>query len=160
MLIKRLKKLFKPYDSTVHGEVPADSEETLGTMLANVATPTDLPTVPFWRTAKYSPDCHARRLLGWLIANGWHEEILFPEMLSKYHAMCYEAGWAVRPWNPVACAFTKITTGRKIYRWVYDPSDGQQHRLRVYPPHRSDPDSNGDAVPTIQPVGCGLRQAA
>lgn len=115
---------------------------------------------PMWQTANYSPDKHAQQLLRWLTAKGWQEEILFPQMLSEYHAMCHENGWAVRPWNPVACAFTSLTSGRKIYRWVYDPSDGQQHRLRVYPPYRSDTGSNDDAITPARPVSCGLRQAA
>ena len=54
-------------------------------------------------------------------------------MLGIYYRMCAEVGLAPRPWNPVACEFTRHTTRRKVYRWLRD-FDGSRRRLRVYPP--------------------------
>jgi hypothetical protein len=72
-------------------------------------------------------------LVGWLTRYNWEIELRYPQMLQLYRQMCKHLNWAVRPWNPVAREVTRLTTGRKVYRWFRD-RDGLLHRLRVYPP--------------------------
>jgi hypothetical protein len=104
------------------------------------------PPVPCWCTALYSPRAHAKRLLWWLRAvEPYSGELLAADLQAVYRSMCLELNWAVRPWNPVARKFTKLTTGRKIYRWFLDPEDGTRHRLSVYP------------APTPSPEALGIR---
>ena len=110
------------------------SEHRTGVEEPLAPTPDEQPSpVPCWRTAHYPPEAHARRLFWWLRdVHHYSGELLAADLQSVYRSMCLELNWAVRPWNPVACEFTKLTTGRKIYRWFLDP-DGTRHRLRVYP---------------------------
>jgi hypothetical protein len=93
-----------------------------------------VPTPPLhvcWQTAGLSPRRHAQALLEWLWKNGYGSaEFLAAEMQRIYAEVCRELNWAVRPWNPVARELTRLTTGRKVYRWVL--RDGIRHRLRVY----------------------------
>ena len=74
---------------------------------------------------------HAQHLIEWLRARSDTRELRFPEILWAYHRMCDERGMVARPWNPVAAAFTKLTSGPKTYRW-FRIADGSKHRLRVY----------------------------
>ena len=98
-----------------------------------IPTPRQLPSpTPCCRTALYQPRQHAFQLVSWFEEKRWSGELVFADMLASYWAMCVDCNWAVRPWNPVAREFTKLTTGRKVYRW-FRLSDGKLHRLRVYP---------------------------
>jgi hypothetical protein len=74
-------------------------------------------STPCWQTARHSAGRHAERLLRWLNDEGLWDEYRFPELLEMYQLMCLELNWAVRPWNPVGAALTRLTTGKKIYRW-------------------------------------------
>jgi hypothetical protein len=73
----------------------------------------------------------ASALLTWL-SEYEGEPLRYPEIFAEYCEMCLACDFVVRPWNPVARAFTLLTTGRKIYRW-FRFDDGTLHRLRVYP---------------------------
>ena len=67
----------------------------------------------------------------WLWRNGYGStELLAGDMQRTYAEVCRELNWAVRPWNPVARELTRLTTGRKVYRWIV--RDDMRHRLRVY----------------------------
>jgi hypothetical protein len=74
---------------------------------------------------------HARFLLEWLGGKSGIGELRFPAMLAAYQDMCAARGLVARPWNPVAAAFTKLTSGRKTYAWFL-LADGSRHRLRIY----------------------------
>ena len=105
------------------------------------------PTPPLhvcWQAASLSPRRHAQTLLEWLWKNGYGSaEFLAADMQRTYIELCRELNWAVRPWNPVARELTRLTTGRKIYRWVL--RDGIRHRLRVYQVPTPD-QANVDAI--------------
>jgi hypothetical protein len=89
--------------------------------------------VPCWQTASYSPKQHAEMLVGWLTRYNWEIELRYPQMLQLYRQMCRHLNWAVRPWNPVAREVTRLTTGRKVYRWFRDRSDSVFiPRLRLF----------------------------
>ena len=96
---------------------------------------------PTWRPALEPPDVHANRLLDWLQSEGGLTgELRVEEIQHIYRHMCADIGWEERPWNPVAREFTRLTTGKKVYRW-FDLEDGR-HKLRIYPvptrPRRTD----------------------
>lgn len=79
-----------------------------------------------------TPKEHAHRLVAWCqqMELGDTGEILAAELMEAHLEMCAAEGLAVRPWNPVACELTRLTTGSKDYRWV--ECDDGLHRLRVY----------------------------
>ena len=79
----------------------------------------------------HDSDDLASALLTWL-SEYEGEPLRYPEVFAEYCEMCLAYDFVVRPWNPVARAFTLLTTGRKIYRW-FRFDDGTLHRLRVYP---------------------------
>ena len=110
---------------------------------ANRASPTpkDEPrpsparsSVPCWRTAEYSPERHASRLLRYLVSEaGITGDVLFEHILSLYWRMCTDLNWAPRAWNPVGRELRKLLPGaKKTYLWIYDANDGEPRRLRVY----------------------------
>ena len=91
------------------------------------AAPTPAPTP----LRLHDSDDLASALLTWL-SEYEGEPLRYPEVFAEYCEMCLAYDFVVRPWNPVARAFTLLTTGRKIYRWFHF-DDGTLHRLRVYP---------------------------
>lgn len=116
---------------------PSDASKAVAASVGSSRTPEPVapvarPPAPCWVTSRYSPETHAAQLLALLQSHGVKGEMTFPQLQDRYRKMCLSIGWAVRPWNPVACAFTKLTTGRKVYRWFL-LADGRRHRLRVYP---------------------------
>ena len=137
--------LVEPTSATpAGGELRVSAKSTHGV----VPTPRHLPSpTPCCRTALYQPRQHAHQLVSWFEEKRWSGELVFADMLASYWAMCVDCNWAVRPWNPVAREFTKLTTGRKVYRW-FRLSDGELHRLRVYPIGPSGPRSDSlHAIP-------------
>jgi hypothetical protein len=77
---------------------------------------------------------HACQLLSTLLASGFESrELVVGDLQQEYRSMCHQLGWKVRPWNPLAAAFRRLTTGdKKIYRW-FKFTDGVARRVRVYP---------------------------
>ena len=112
---------------------------------ATVAAPPPKAS-PRRRRWPQTPEQHARALLDWLQSpGGLTGEIRSDEVQRIHRDMCLALGWDVRPWNPVAEVLTRLTSGRKIYRW-FGPS-----RLRVYPisavPARTQPaDARADST--------------
>jgi hypothetical protein len=149
------KSFFGPQSLEVPVPNPAASATSID---ASPAPAVSVSSTPCWQTASYSPERHARQLLSWLREQGWDREVLYPDMLRLYHAMCEELNWATRPWAPVAREFTRITTRRKVYRWCR-AANGTMHRLRVYPIMRSDPGADSEQV-TPQVGDLSLRAAS
>lgn len=83
--------------------------------------------------ARKSPRQHARRLLQYLYSNEIEGDIWWHDLKDYYADMCVELYWHPHRWKTIAEAFTAITTGKKVYRWVTDPCTGKKHRLRFYP---------------------------
>lgn len=79
-----------------------------------------------------SPRQQARRLIEYLRTNGIEGDIRPNDLKDYYADMCIEEYWHTHHWNVVAKEFTKLTTKKKVYRWIADEK-GIKHRLRVYP---------------------------
>ena len=78
---------------------------------------------------------HAQLLLGWILRNVELERgMVFHEAIQEYYAEAViDAGWAAKPWNPIAREVDLICTGgRKPYVWVMTPT-GRMRRRRYYP---------------------------
>ena len=78
---------------------------------------------------------HAQLLVGWIRRNIELERgLVFHEAIQEYYAEAViEAGWAAKPWNPIAREMDLICTGgRKPYVWVMTPT-GRMRRRRYYP---------------------------
>ena len=78
---------------------------------------------------------HASLLLEWVQDNvELGHGLLFHEALQEFYAEAVnEAGWAARPWSPVARQLDLICTGgKKPYTWVMTPT-GRMRRRRYYP---------------------------
>ena len=60
----------------------------------------------------HDSDYLASALLTWL-SEYEGEPLRYPEVFAEYCEMCLAYDFVVRPWNPVARAFTLLTTGRK-----------------------------------------------
>lgn len=88
--------------------------------------------VPYPEPTRKSPKQHARLLLKYLIENAITGEHRPDGMKDFYLDMCIEEYLHVLHWNVVAKEFTKLTTKKKVYRWIADEK-GIKHRLRVYP---------------------------
>jgi hypothetical protein len=78
---------------------------------------------------------HAALLLKWIQNNvelGYG--LLFHDALQEFYAEAVnDAGWAAKPWNPVARHLDLICTGGcKPYAWVMTPT-GRMKRRRYYP---------------------------
>ena len=83
----------------------------------------------------HSADEHAALLLQWIRDNvEVGHGLLFHEALQEFYAEAVnDAGWAAKPWNPVARHLDLICTGgRKPYVWVMT-STGRMKRRRYYP---------------------------
>jgi hypothetical protein len=83
----------------------------------------------------HSPADHADLLVTWIRANIDTSRVtLFREGMQEFYAEAInDAGWAARPWNPVARHLDLICTGgRKPYVWVMTPT-GRMRRRRCYP---------------------------
>ena len=78
---------------------------------------------------------HAALLLEWIQNNveSGHG-LLFHDALQEFYAEAVnDAGWAAKPWNPVARHLDLICTGGcKPYVWVMTPT-GRMKRRRYYP---------------------------
>ena len=102
---------------------------------------------------------HAERLLEWIRTNVDAEDgpITHAAIQEFYCEMLIEAGWRERAWNPVACEFRRLTTGRrKVYAWI-TTTTGAVHRLRIYPiPQRA---VEGAPTPGPQAAKIGSRIA-
>jgi hypothetical protein len=85
------------------------------------------------RTVHYSPRLHAAQLLVYREQKGWVGYAVTSGDLQDAHgSMCAEAGWWIRPWNPVGRQVALLTTqGKKVYEWQTDR--GVRKRLRVFP---------------------------
>ena len=71
---------------------------------------------------------HAARLPRWVRENGHGGKLVLAMDLQKiYPVMCEQLGWQPHRWQPIACAFRKLTGNVKPYRWV------EGHRRRAYP---------------------------
>jgi hypothetical protein len=119
-------------------------------------------STPCWRTTEYSAAAHAEYFLRWLHEEGYAGEYRYSQVLKLYHRMCVEVNWATRPWNPVGHALTRLTTGKKVYRWFRQP-DGQRRRLRVYPifPEIADAESDVSSIgSTAGPLNTETKMAA
>lgn len=79
-----------------------------------------------------SPKQHARLLLKYLLEDGITGEHRPDDMKAFYVDMCIDEYLHIHHWNVVAKEFTKLTTKKKVYRWIADEK-GIKHRLRVYP---------------------------
>jgi hypothetical protein len=78
---------------------------------------------------------HAALLLQWIQDNiEQGHGLLFHEALQEFYSEAViDAGWAAKPWNPVARQLDLICTGgRKPYVWVMSPT-GRMRRRRYYP---------------------------
>ena len=78
---------------------------------------------------------HAALLLRWIQRNvELGHGLLFHEALQEFYAEAVnDAGWAAKPWNPVARHLDLISTGgRKPYVWVMTHT-GRMRRRRYYP---------------------------
>ena len=78
---------------------------------------------------------HAQLLVGWIRRNIELERgMVFHEAIQEYYAEAViEAGWAAKPWNPIAREMDLICTGgRKPYVWVMTPT-GRMRGRRYYP---------------------------
>jgi len=78
---------------------------------------------------------HAQLLVGWIRRNVEPERgIVFHEAMQEYYAEAIiDAGWAAKPWNPIAREVDLICTGgKKPYVWVMTPT-GRMRRRRCYP---------------------------
>ena len=123
----------------------------------NAAAPYPLPVS--WDTDEPTPEHYAQQLLNWLKARGNAQPLLHHQMVAAYCEMCDETGLAPRPWNPIAAALARLTTGRKVYCWRR-LSDGSRRRLRIYPldsvvtpgqaaPEAGDPDVTHDPTSAL-----------
>lgn len=79
-----------------------------------------------------SPKQHARLLLKYMLENDVMGEHRPDDMKAFYVDMCVEEYLHIHHWNVVAKEFTRLTTKKKVYRWIADEK-GTKHRLRVYP---------------------------
>ena len=78
---------------------------------------------------------HAQLLVSWIRRNVELERgMVFHEAMQEYYAEAViDAGWAAKPWNPIAREIDLICTGgRKPYVWVMSPT-GRMRRRRYYP---------------------------
>ena len=78
---------------------------------------------------------HAQLLVGWIRSNVELDSgMVFHEAMQEYYAEAViDAGWAAKPWNPIAREIDLICTGgRKPYVWVMSPT-GRMRRRRYYP---------------------------
>ena len=78
---------------------------------------------------------HAALLLRWIQHNvELGHGLLFHDALQEFYAEAVnDAGWAAKPWNPVARHLDLICTGgRKPYAWTMTPT-GRLKRRRYYP---------------------------
>jgi hypothetical protein len=78
---------------------------------------------------------HARLLVRWMRTNvDPSGGMVFREAMQEFYAEAViEAGWAPRPWNPVARQLDLLCTGgAKPYCWVMSPT-GRMKRRRYYP---------------------------
>lgn len=79
-----------------------------------------------------TPKQQARMLLKYMLENEITGEHRPEDMKAFYIDMCIDEYLHIYHWNVVAKEFTKITTRKKVYRWIADEK-GIKHRLRVYP---------------------------
>ena len=78
---------------------------------------------------------HAQLLLSWIRHNVELDRgMVFHEAMQEYYAEAViDAGWAAKPWNPIAREIDLICTGgKKPYVWVMSPT-GRMRRRRYYP---------------------------
>ena len=78
---------------------------------------------------------HAHLLVGWIRRNVELERgMVFHEAMREFYAEAInDAGWAPRPWNPVARQVDLICTGgSKPYTWMMT-ARGRMKRRRYYP---------------------------
>ena len=78
---------------------------------------------------------HAQLLLNWIRRNVELERgMIFHEAMQEFYAEAInDAGWAPRPWNPVARQVDLICTGgSKPYTWMMT-ARGRMKRRRYYP---------------------------
>ena len=78
---------------------------------------------------------HAQLLVGWIRRNVELERgMVFHEAMQEFYAEAIiDAGWAAKPWNPIAREVDLICTGgKKPYVWVMTPT-GRMRRRRYYP---------------------------
>lgn len=95
-----------------------------------LAPAVELPGYP--EPIRKSPKQHARLLLKYLVENAITGEHRPDDMKDFYVDMCIDEYLHIHHWNVVAKEFTKLTTKKKVYRWIADEK-GTKHRLRVYP---------------------------
>ena len=78
---------------------------------------------------------HAQLLVSWIQRNVELERgLVFHEAMQEFYAEAIiDAGWAAKPWNPIAREMDLICTGgKKPYVWVMTPT-GRLRRRRYYP---------------------------
>ena len=83
----------------------------------------------------HPPREHAVLLMRWVQQNvDSAQGMFFREAMQEFYAEAVnDAGWAARPWNPVARHLDLICTGGcKPYVWVMSPT-GRMRRRRYYP---------------------------
>ena len=108
------------------------------TRTSATSVPIDSESVPRKsdrRLEHHTSEKHAALLLQWIQDNVELEHgLLFHEALQEFYAEAVnEAGWAAKPWNPVARYLDLICTGgRKPYAWTMTPT-GRMKRRRYYP---------------------------
>jgi hypothetical protein len=73
---------------------------------------------------------HAHRLLAYAVERRIGGVILATVLQQLYHRMCAAEALTPRPWNQVSPVLTRLTTGRKDYRWV--PVNGTPRRRRIF----------------------------
>jgi hypothetical protein len=82
--------------------------------------------------AQWQPvELHARRLFHWLRERGHvNGTILATDLVELYEQMTLEIGWLPRAWNPVARAYSLVSSnGVKRYVWV----SGRRLRIHILP---------------------------
>jgi hypothetical protein len=88
--------------------------------------------------AEWQPvELHARRLFHWLRERGHvNGTILATDLMELYEQMTLEIAWLPRAWNPVARAYSLVSSnGVKRYVWV----SGRRLRIHILPASNTRP---------------------
>jgi hypothetical protein len=127
-MLAHLADRFLPRRQTSSESVP------VGGAIGSIGSESVVPKSARW-LEHHSAGEHAALLLEWIQNNvELRYGLLFHDALQEFYAEAVnDAGWAAKPWNPVARHLDLICTGgRKPYVWVMTPT-GRMKRRRYYP---------------------------
>jgi hypothetical protein len=127
-MLAHLADRFLPRRQTGSDSVPA------GCATGSIGSESVIPKSASW-LEHHSVEEHAALLLEWIQHNvELGHGLLFHDALQEFYAEAVnDAGWAAKPWNPVARHLDLICTGGcKPYVWVMTPT-GRMKRRRHYP---------------------------